>query len=95
LHLLAAKIKRIHFSEFQSYSIRQTKVYKDFGELHNELTLPKVIAYGPIIAAKALLNDHATAIKQYTITAQSKATALDYNGLGYSFLMTKQFGKSN
>jgi hypothetical protein len=39
-----------------------------------------------LAANKALQNDHATAIKQYTnIIKQSKATALDYNGLGYSF----------
>jgi hypothetical protein len=27
--------------------------------------------------------------------AQSKGTALDYNGLGYSYLLTKQFGKQS
>jgi hypothetical protein len=28
------------------------------------------------------------------ITAQYEVTALDYNGLGYSYLMTKQFSKA-
>jgi tetratricopeptide (TPR) repeat protein len=91
--------KEYTFREFQKLlPIEQTKVYKDFGaSCGNETTIAKGVTDDMrSVAAKALLkNDYATAIKQYTtIIKQSKATALDYNGLGYSFLITKQFGKA-
>mgnify|MGYP003678454425 FL=1 len=91
--------KEYTFQEFQKLlPIEQSKVYKDFGaSCGNETIIAKGVNDDMrSVAAKALLkNDYATAIKQYTnIIKQSKATALDYNGLGYSFLITRQFGKA-
>jgi tetratricopeptide (TPR) repeat protein len=91
--------KEYTFQEFQRLlPIEQTKVYKDFGSSCNTETnvVKGVLTDMRSLAAKALVKqDYVTAINQYmAITAQSKGTALDYNGLGYSYLMTKQFSKA-
>ena len=87
------------FQEFQKLlPMEQTKVYKDFGA---SCVVEANVAKGVTtdmrsLAAKAVLkSDFATAIKQYTaLISKSQATALDYNGLGYSYLMTRQYGKA-
>lgn len=91
--------KEYTFQEFQKLlPIEQAKVYKDFGaSCVNETNVSQVVTADlRTLASKAVRqNDFVTAINQYTsITKQPKATALDFNGLGYSFLMTKQFGKA-
>ncbi len=91
--------KEYTFQEFQKLlPIEQAKVYKDYGaSCITETNVVKgVLTDMRSLAAKALIKqDYATAITQYVaITAQPKGTALDYNGLGYSYLMTKQFGKA-
>jgi tetratricopeptide (TPR) repeat protein len=87
------------FQEFQKLlPMEQTKVYKDFGaSCVVETNVAKGVTTDMrLVANKAIQKkDYATAIKQYTmIVAQPKATALDYNGLGYSYLITKQYGKA-
>lgn len=97
---LEQKIQKVYsFQEFQKLlPMEQTKVYKDYGaSCVNETSIAKGVNDDMrATAVKAVLKrDYATAINTYsTITMQSKATALDYNGLGYSYIMTKQFGKA-
>lgn len=97
---LQQKIQREYtFQEFQKLlPIEQTKVYKDFGAscVVETNVATGVTADMRSLAAKALLkSDFATAIKQYAaLVSKSQATALDYNGLGYSYLITKQYGKA-
>ena len=91
--------EKFTFQEFQKLlPMEQTKVYKDFGaSCVVETNVAKVVTTDMrLVANKAIQKkDYATAIKQYTLlVAQPKATALDYNGLGYSYLITKQYGKA-
>ena len=91
--------KEYTFQEFQKLlPIEQAKVYKDFGaSCVTETNVAKGVSTDMrTLAAKALLKcDFATAIKQYVaLVSKPQATALDYNGLGYSYLITKQYGKA-
>jgi hypothetical protein len=91
--------KQYRFQEFQKLlSIEKSKVFKDFGkecfietgasnvmnsDLRNQASdLAKQGKYGTVIS-KLLL-----------IVADGKAVTLDYNALGYAYIMTKQYGKA-
>ncbi|WP_140485750.1 tetratricopeptide repeat protein [Flavobacterium sp. GSA192] len=91
--------KQYTFKEFQKLlPMEQTKAYKDFGaSCFEETGIAKTVFND--LRAKASNNlkkgDYAAAIKNYNeIVNQQKATALDYSGLGYSYLLTKQYGKA-
>ncbi len=91
--------KEYKFQEFQKLlSIEKSKAYKDFGnaclketgasntiylDLRNQATdLVKQGQYGSAIN------------KTIVIVANGQANAADYNTLGYSYIMTKQYGKA-
>jgi tetratricopeptide (TPR) repeat protein len=78
--------------------MEQTKAYKDFGNsCVNEAGVSKGIyddlrAQGMRFAKKG---DYGNAITQYArIINEGKATALDYNAIGFNYILTKQYGKA-
>lgn len=91
--------KEYKFQEFQKLlSIEKSKVFKDFGkacfngtgasnviylDLRNQASdLAKQGKYGDAIS------------KLQSIVVDGKATVLDYNALGYAYIITKQYGKA-
>lgn len=87
------------FQEFQKLlAMEQSKAYKDFGNsCFNEIKGSKGVVDNLRTQASNFIKkgDYGNAIAQYnTIINEGKATALDYNGLGYTYLITKQYGKS-
>lgn len=91
--------KQYKFQEFQKLLVmEQTKAYKDFGNsCINEAGVSKGVyddlrAQGVRLAKKG---DYGNAIMQYArIINDGKATALDYNAIGFNYILTKQFGKA-
>jgi hypothetical protein len=87
------------FSEFQKLlAVERVKAYKDFGtNCFGESNLSTAV-YEDLrkqAAGLAKQGKHGEAIqKMTTIINDGKASALDYNNLGYSYLVTKQYAKA-
>lgn len=91
--------KQYSFQQFQKLlAMEQSKAYKDFGATCFEETGIAKTVFNDLRtkASNSIKNgDYSTAIKNYNeIVIQRKATALDYSNLGYSYLLTKQYGKA-
>jgi hypothetical protein len=91
--------KQYKFQEFQKLlAIEQAKAYKDFGNsCFNEINGSKGVLDNLRIQASNFIKkgDYGNAIAQYnTIINEGKATALDYNAIGYTYILTKQYGKA-
>lgn len=91
--------KQYKFQEFQKLLLmEQTKAYKDFGNsCINEAGVSKGV-YDDLRAQGLRLTkkgDYGNAITQYArIIDEGKATALDYNAIGFNYILTKQYGKA-
>lgn len=91
--------KEYRFQEFQKLlSIEKSKVYKDFGKAcFNETGVSNVI-YSDLrnlasdLAKQGKYGDAIS--KLQSIVVDGKATVLDYNALGYAYIITKQYGKA-
>ena len=87
------------FKEFQKLlAVERAKAFKDFGNsCFGESSLSKTV-YDDLrkqAAGLAKQGKHGEAIaKLTTIINDGKATTLDFNAIGYSYLLTKQYGKA-
>ena len=87
------------YPEFQKLlALERSKAFKDFGNsCFDETGLSKLV-YSDLRKEATLLakqGKQGDAIaKLTTIINDGKATALDYNTIGYSYLLTKQYGKA-
>jgi tetratricopeptide (TPR) repeat protein len=87
------------FKEFQKLlAVERSKAFKDFGNsCFGESSLSKSV-YDDLYkqaAALAKQGKQGEAILKFTtIINDGKATALDYNAIGNSYLLTKQYGKA-
>jgi hypothetical protein len=87
------------FKEFQKLlAVERSKAFKDFGNsCFGESSLSKSV-YDDLrkqAAALAKQGKQGEAILKFTtIINDGKATALDYNAIGNSYLLTKQYGKA-
>jgi hypothetical protein len=87
------------FKEFQKLlAIERSKAFKDFGNsCYNETGASNVV-YGTLrkqasdLAKQGLYG--AAITKWNAIINNNKATALDYNAIGNSYILTKQYGKA-
>jgi tetratricopeptide (TPR) repeat protein len=91
--------KQYRFQEFQKLlSIEKSKIFKDFGKACFNETGASNVMYSDLrnqTSDLSKLGKYGTAIsKLLLITAEGKAVALDYNALGYAYIMTKQYGKA-
>ena len=91
--------KEYKFQEFQKLlSIEKSKVFKDFGKAcFNETGASNVIYLDLRNQASDLAKQgkYGDAIsKLQSIVVYGKATILDYNALGYAYIITKQYGKA-
>ena len=91
--------KEYRFQEFQKLlSIEKSKVFKDFGKAcFNETGASNVIYLDLRNQASDLAKQgkYGDAIsKLQSIVVDGKATVLDYNALGYAYIITKQYGKA-
>ena len=91
--------KEYRFQEFQKLlSIEKSKVFKDFGKAcFNESGASNVICLDLRNQASDLAKQgkYGDAIsKLQSIVVDGKATVLDYNALGYAYIITKQYGKA-
>ena len=91
--------KQYRFQEFQKLlSIEKSKIFKDFGKACFNETGASNVMYSDLrnqASDLSKLGKYGTAIsKLLLITAEGKAVALDYNALGYAYIMTKQYGKA-
>ena len=91
--------KEYKFQEFQKLlSIEKSKVFKDFGKAcFNETGASNVIYLDLRNQASDLAKQgkYGDAIsKLQSIVVDGKATVLDYNALGYAYIITKQYGKA-
>jgi tetratricopeptide (TPR) repeat protein len=91
--------KQYKFQEFQKLLlIEQTKAYKDFGNsCINEAGVSKGINDDLRIQALnfSKKGDYGSVITQYTrLINNGKAKALDYNAIGFNYILTKQYGKA-
>lgn len=91
--------KEYKFQEFQKLlSIEKSKVFKDFGKAcFNETGASNVIYLDLRNQASDLAKQgkYGDAIsKLQSIVVDGKATILDYNALGYAYIITKQYGKA-
>jgi tetratricopeptide (TPR) repeat protein len=91
--------KQFKFQEFQSLLLmEQTKAYKDFGNSCIDETGVSKGVYDDLRTQAqnyAKKGDYGNAINLYArIISEGKATALDYNGIGLNFILTRQYGKA-
>lgn len=91
--------KKYRFQEFQKLlPEEQIKIFKDFGNsCFEETGASKGVFDNLRVQASNFIKkaDYSNAIAQYnTIIAGGKASALDYSAIGYSYVMTKQYGKA-
>ena len=91
--------KQYKFQEFQKLlAIEQAKVYKDFGNsCFNETSASKGIYDDLRTQASNFIKrgDYGNAITQYAmIINDGKANVLDYNAIGSSYILTRQYGKA-
>ena len=92
-------MKQYRYGEYQKLlAIEKTKVYKDFGNAcYNDAAISKNVYNDLRTHANTLikLQKYNEAIpKLNTIITSGKATALDYSSIGYSYILTKQYGKA-
>ena len=94
------KIQSKHkFKEFQKLlAVERAKTFKDFGDsCFGESSLSKSV-YDDLRKQAAVLAKQGkqgeAIMKLTTIINDGKATALDYNAIGNSYLLTKQYGKA-
>ena len=92
-------MKQYRYGEYQKLlAIEKTKVYKDFGNAcYNDAAISKNVYNDLRTQANTLikLQKYNEAIpKLNTIIASGKAIALDYSSIGYSYILTKQYGKA-
>jgi tetratricopeptide (TPR) repeat protein len=87
------------FKEFQKLlAVERSKAFKDFGNsCFGESSLSKSVyddlrKQATILAKQAKQGE--AIMKLITIINDGKATALDYNSIGNSYLLTKQYGKA-
>ena len=97
--ILEKIIKQYRYTEFQKLlAIEKTKAYKDFGNTcYNDANISKNVYNDLRTQATALikLQKYNEAIpKLNTIINDGKATALDYNSIGYCYILTKQYAKA-
>ena len=91
--------KQYKFQEFQKLlPMERNKAYKDFG---NSCISKAGVSKGVYddLRAQALnfakKGDYGNAIAQYArVINETKATALDYNAIGFNYILTKQYGKA-
>ncbi|TDE07161.1 tetratricopeptide repeat protein [Flavobacterium sandaracinum] len=87
------------FKEFQKLlTVERAKAFKDFGNsCFGESSLSKSV-YDDLRKQAAVLAKQGkqgeAIVKLATIINDGKATALDYNAIGSSYLLTKQYGKA-
>jgi tetratricopeptide (TPR) repeat protein len=87
------------FKEFQKLlAVERAKAFKDFGNsCFGETSLSKSV-YDDLRKQAAVLAKQGkqgeAIMKLTTIINDGKATALDYNAIGNSYLLTKQYGKA-
>lgn len=87
------------FKEFQKLlAVERAKAFKDFGNsCFNESSLSKSV-YDDLRKQAAVLAKQGkqgeVILKMKTIINDGKATSMDYNAIGNSYLMTKQYGKA-
>jgi tetratricopeptide (TPR) repeat protein len=91
--------KEYKFQEFQKLlSIEKSKVFKDFGKACFNETGASNVIYSDLrnqASDLAKQGKYGTAIsKLQSIVVDGKATVLDYNALGYAYIITKQYGKA-
>jgi hypothetical protein len=87
------------FKEFQKLlTIERSKAFKDFGNsCFNETGASNVVYNGLRKQASDLAKQGlygAAIVKLNAIINNNKATALDYNAIGNSYILTKQYGKA-
>ena len=87
------------FKEFQKLlAIERSKAFKDFGNSCFNETGASNVVYGNLrkqasdLAKQGLYG--AAITKWNAIINNNKATALDYNAIGNSYILTKQYGKA-
>jgi len=87
------------YNEFQKLlPAERSKVFKDsgnncFGEASTSNTVYEDLRNQALLLAKQGKNGEAI-MKLATVINDGKATALDYNAIGASYLLTKQYGKA-
>ena len=91
--------KEYRFQEFQKLlSIEKSKVFKDFGKACFNETGASNVIYSDLrnqasdLAKQGKYGDAIS--KLQSIIVDGKATVLDYNALGYAYIITKQYGKA-
>jgi hypothetical protein len=91
--------KEYRFQEFQKLlSIEKSKVFKDFGKACFNETGASNVIYSDLrnqasdLAKRGKYGD--AILKLQSIVVDGKATILDYNALGYAYIITKQYGKA-
>lgn len=92
-------MKQYRYSEFQKLlAVEKTKVYKDFGNAcYKDADISKNIYNDLRNQASSLTKQqkYNEAIQKLsTIINDGKATALDYNSIGYCYLLTRQYAKA-
>lgn len=97
--ILEKIMKQYRYGEFQKLlSIEKNKVYKDFGNVcYNDAVISKNVFNDLRTQANTLikLQKYNEAIPRLnTIINAGKATAIDYSAIGYSYILTKQYGKA-
>lgn len=97
--ILEKIMKQYRYGEFQKLlSIEKNKVYKDFGNTcYNDAAISKNVFNDLRTQANTLikLQKYNEGIpKLNTIINAGKATAIDYSAIGYSYILTKQYGKA-
>ena len=91
--------KEYRFQEFQKLlSIEKSKVSKNFGKACFNETGASNVIYSDLrnqasdLAKQGKYGDAIS--KLQSIVVDGKATVLDYNALGYAYIITKQYGKA-
>ncbi|OIV40825.1 tetratricopeptide repeat protein [Flavobacterium johnsoniae] len=97
--ILEKIMKQYRYSEFQKLlAVEKTKVYKDFGNAcYKDADISKNVYSDLRSQVSGLIKQqkYNEAIpKLNTIINDGKATALDYNSIGYCYLLTKQYAKA-
>lgn len=91
--------KGYKFQEFQKLlSIEKSKIFKDFGNACFKETGASNTIYSDLRSQVVQLlkqENYASAIdKTGTIVVNGQANIVDYNTLGYAYILTKQYGKA-
>ncbi|GAA3755457.1 tetratricopeptide repeat protein [Flavobacterium ginsengiterrae] len=97
--ILEKIMKQYRYSEFDKLlAVEKTKVYKDFGNAcYKDADISKNVYNDLRNQVSGLIKQqkYNEAIqKSSTIINDGKATALDYNSIGYCYILTKQYAKA-